>query len=76
MKDELEETLDISNSTPGHLQDKIMVPRIFSAYTKLEAERRRTDGYYMLIMGYARSPFRDFETYVRIVVGLDEDDLR
>ena len=28
----------------------------------------------MLIMDYARSPFRDFETYLRIVVGLDEDD--
>ena len=25
-------------------------------------------------MGYARSPFRDFENYLRIVVGLDEDD--
>ena len=25
-------------------------------------------------MGPARSPFRDFESYLRIVVGLDEDD--
>ena len=25
-------------------------------------------------MGYDRSPFRDFETYLRIVVGLDKDD--
>ena len=25
-------------------------------------------------MGYARSPFRDFENYLRFVVGLDEDD--
>ena len=25
-------------------------------------------------MGYARSPFRDFESYRRIVVGLDDDD--
>ena len=25
-------------------------------------------------MGYARSPFRDFESYFRIVVGLDEED--
>ena len=24
-------------------------------------------------MGYARSPFRDFGSYLRIIVGLDED---
>ena len=27
-------------------------------------------------MGYARSPFRDFESYLIIVVVLDEDDIR
>ena len=27
-------------------------------------------------MGYARSPFRDFESYLGIVVGLDEDDIQ
>ena len=27
-------------------------------------------------MGYARYPFRDFESYLRIVVGVDEDDIR
>ena len=27
-------------------------------------------------MGYARSPFRDFESYLRIVVGLDEEDIQ
>ena len=27
-------------------------------------------------MGYARSPFRDFESYLRIVIGLDEDKIR
>ena len=27
-------------------------------------------------MGYARSHFRDFESYLRIVVGLDEDDIQ
>ena len=33
-------------------------------------------GYYMFLMGYARLPFRDFESYLRNVVGLDEDDLQ
>ena len=27
-------------------------------------------------MGYARSPFRGFESCLRIVVGLDEDDIQ
>ena len=27
-------------------------------------------------MGYARSSFRGFESYIRIVVGLDEDDIQ
>ena len=27
-------------------------------------------------MGYARSPFRDFEGYLRIIVSLDEDDIQ
>ena len=27
-------------------------------------------------MGYARSPFQDFESYLRIVVVLDEDDIQ
>ena len=27
-------------------------------------------------MGYARSQFRDFESYLRIIVGLEEDDIQ
>ena len=27
-------------------------------------------------MGYARSPFRDFGSYLTIVIGLDEDDIQ
>ena len=30
----------------------------------------------MLILGYARSPFRDFESYLKTFVGLDEVDIR
>ena len=76
LKDELEEIVNISNNSHEHLQDEIIGPRIFSAYKKIETGKRRTDGYYMFLMGYARSPFRDFESYLRIVVGLDEDDIQ
>ena len=27
-------------------------------------------------MGYARSPFREFESYLRLVVGLEEEDIQ
>ena len=39
-------------------------------------EKSSTDGYIILLLGYARSPFRDFESYLRNVVGLDEDDIQ
>ena len=75
LKDELEEILDVSNITFEHLQDEIRGPRMISTYRKLEIEKRHSDGYYLLLMGYARSPFRDFENYLRIVVGLDHIQL-
>ena len=76
LKDELEEILDISNITDEHLQDEIIGPRIIKAHKKLETEKRQTDGYIILLMGYARTPFRDFEGFLRIVVGSDEDDIQ
>ena len=35
-----------------------------------------TDGYMLLLLDYGRSLFRDFESYLRIVVGLDEEDIQ
>ena len=69
----LEEILDVSINSPEHLQDKLIGPRIFKAYKKLKSENISTDGYLMLLMGYARSPTGDFESYLRNVIGLDED---
>ena len=30
----------------------------------------------ILLLGFARSKFRDFERYLRIVIGLDEEDIQ
>ena len=68
LKDELQEILDISNITDDHLEDEIKGPRIIKTFKKLESEKRQTDGYILFLMGYARSPFRHFESYLRIVV--------
>ena len=76
LKDELEEILNISHITNEHLDDKILGPRIIDEFIKLAAEKKNTDGYMILLLGYARSLFRDFESYLRIVVGLPEEDIQ
>ena len=74
LKDELEEILNISYITPEHLRDEIIGPRIIDEYIKLSTEKENNDSYMILLLGYSSSPFRDFEGYLRIVVGLDEED--
>ena len=38
-------------------------------------QKSQTDGCFVLIMRYGKSPFRDFESYLRILTGLNEDDI-
>ena len=73
LKDEVIDILDISNFTSEHLQDDIIGPRIISMLKELGAKNKQIDGYYT---GYARSPFTGFESYLRIAVGLYEDDIQ
>ena len=74
LEDELEEIPNISIITSEQRQHEIVGPYMISAYRKLETEKRQTDFYNMLLTGYARSSIRDFERYLTIVVGLDQDD--
>ena len=76
LKDELEEILNISHITDKHLHDEVLGQRIIDEYIKLSRERMNTDGYMLLLSDYGRSLFRDFESYLRIVVGLDEEDIQ
>ena len=76
LKDELEEILNIPNITDSHLEDETLAPRIAETYRKLRSDKSSHDGYIILLMGYARSPFRDFERYLIIVVGLEEDNIQ
>ena len=76
LKDELEEILNISHITNEHLDDEVLGPRIFDEYIKLSTEKKNNDGYMILILSYSRSLFRDFESYLRIVIGLDEGDIQ
>ena len=76
IKDELEEILNISNITDKHLNDEVLGRRIIDEYIKLSRERMNTDGYMLLLLDYSISLFRDFESYLRIVVDLDEEDIQ
>ena len=76
LKDEVGEILNIPEITDDHLEDDILAPRIAETYLKLRSDKSSHDGYIILLMSYARSPFRDFEIYFRIVVGLEEDNIR
>ena len=76
LKDELEEILNISHITNEHLDDEILGPRIVDEFIKLSNEKKSRDGYMILLLGYARSLFRDFESYLRIVVDLAEEDIQ
>ena len=76
LKDELDEILSISDTTPYHLQHEKRRLRIIEAYRKLRLEKSNTDGSFIILMAYARPPFRNFEGCLRIVIGLDEDDIQ
>ena len=76
MKYELEEILKVSHISLERLRDEILRPRIIDELLKLSHEKTNIDGYKILLLGYTRSPFQGFESYLRIVVGLDEEDIQ
>ena len=76
MKDKIAELLDLSHFTPEDLEHKIRGPDIIKAYRELSIEESQTDGYYFLSMNYTQSSSRDFESYLRNLTGLNEDDFQ
>ena len=76
LKGERKEILNISHITDRHLDDEVLGPRIIDEFVKLSNEKKSRDGYMLLLLDYGRSLFRDFERYLRIVAGLDEDDIQ
>ena len=76
LKDELEEILGIPHITQELLLDDETASRIFDEYHKLSQEKKNSDGYTILFLNYSRSKFRDFESYLSIRVGLDEEDIQ
>ena len=76
LKDELEDIPKISDITTDVLEDDRLGPLIIKAYRKLHLENLSTDGYIIILMYYARSPFRDFESFLRMTGDLNDDDIQ
>ena len=76
LEDKVAEVFGLSNISPKHLQHEIRGPNIIETYRKPSIEKSQPDWYYRRIMDYVHSPIRDFESYLRIAVGLDEDDIQ
>ena len=75
LKDKLEESHNVPHISQEHLEDDVIRPRIIDEFLKKSNEEKNSDGYMILLLGYSRSLFRDFESYLRIVIGLDGHDI-
>ena len=75
-KDVLQEIPNIPDITTEDLQDDRLGSLIIEAYRKIYSEKSNTDGYFILSMYHARSPFRDFESFLRLTGDLNDDDIQ
>ena len=76
LKDKVAEILSVSDISPEDLDYEIHGPNIIKTYGKLSTEKSQTDAYYILSNIYLQTPIRDFESYLRILIGLNEDDIQ
>ena len=76
MKDKIAEVLGILNVSTEDLKHEKFGPNIIKTYRKLSTEKSQTDGYYIMLKKFLRTPIRDFENYLRILTGLNEDDIQ
>ena len=70
------EVLGLSDITIEDLEHEIYRPNFIKTCRKLSTEKSQTDGYYILLLTYMPSSFRDFESYPIILSSLDENDIQ
>ena len=76
MKDKVAEVFGLSENSSEDLKHEICGPDVTKYYRKLWIEKCQIDGYCILLKSYLQSLFRDFESYLRILTGLNEDDIQ
>ena len=75
-KDEIEKDLDVSDVTATDLQEKITGLILFEEYRKEKSKKNESEKYMNILAGYTSSMFQDFESYLRTLIDLVEDDDR
>ena len=75
MKGQVAEVLGFLDFSPEDLEHEIYGPDTNNFYRNLSIGRCQTDGYHIISKRYLQSPFRDSESYFRILTGLNEDDI-
>ena len=76
LKDKVAEAPGLTDISIKDLEHEIYGPNNIKSYGKLSTEKSQTDGYYILLLNYIQSSFRDFESYLRTLSPLDENDIQ
>ena len=76
LKDKVAEVLAVSDISTEDLEHEIYGLDNIKTYRKLSTEKSQTDGYYKLLLIYMHTPFRDFESLLRMYSLLDENDVQ
>ena len=74
-KNNISEILGLSYISPEDLEHETYGPSFIKTYRKLSIEKSQTDGYSIFLLDYIHSPFLDFESYLKNLTGLNEDDI-
>ena len=74
LKDSIAEVVGLSDFSSDDLQHEIHGLDTITTYRILAIGKRQVDGSSISLLGYTQSPFRVFGSYLRVLVGLDEDD--
>ena len=75
LKDKVAEVLGLSAISTEDSEHELYGPIITKTKRKLITEKSQTEGYYILILKYMHSSFKDFESYLKILSSLDENDI-
>ena len=68
--------LGLSDISIEDLEQEINGPNFIKTYRKLSTEKSQTEGFVILVLNYIQSTFRDFESYLRNLSHLDENDIQ
>ena len=76
LKNKAAEVFGFSDITREELKHETFGLKIIETFIKFSTEKSQTDEYFLIFSDYVCSFFRDFESYLGSIVGLDEDDIQ